>query len=235
MAFGPVRRAAACWYDPIIFDPQALVQNVQKVVQLVQQVEFAAQQVQNQLHELAHLTKGVATDVPAVVAGIQGQLDASLYSTASPAGQLDARFPADMSNVTWNQFQSDAATWTANQRQALAENRQLENQVYRDMDTTRQQVQGIVEASNAAPGETATVQAHNDLMAIASGELEAANAEGRAIPVQNRTIGAPAIRIVLRRCGTGSRSRRLGQPGATDRISRQPVPELMDYRIPNTS
>jgi P-type conjugative transfer protein TrbJ len=171
MAFGPVRRAAACWYDPIIFDPQALVQNVQKVVQLVQQVESAAQQVQNQLHELAHLTNGVAPDVPAVVAGIQGQLDASLYSTASPAGQLDARFPADMSNVTWNQFQSDAATWTANQRQALAENRQLENQVYRDMDMTRQQVQGIVEASNAASGETAAVQAHNDLMAVASGEL----------------------------------------------------------------
>lgn len=171
MAFGPVRRAAACWYDPIIFDPQALVQNVQKVVQLVQQVESAAQQVQNQLHELAHLNSGVAPDVPAVVAGIQGQLDASLYSTASPGGQLDARFPADMSNVTGNQFQSDAATWTANQRQALAENRQLENQVYRDMDTTRQQVQGIVEASNAASGETAAVQAHNDLMAVASGEL----------------------------------------------------------------
>lgn len=171
LAFGPVRRAAACWYDPIIFDPQALVQNVKKVVQLVQQVESAAQQVQNQLQELAHLGGGVAPDVPAVVAGIQGQLDASVYGTASPGAQLNARFPADMSGATWNQFQSDDATWTANQRQALAENRQLENQVYRDMDTTRQQVKGIVEASNAAPGETAAVQAHNDLLALASGEL----------------------------------------------------------------
>jgi conjugal transfer/entry exclusion protein len=39
------------------------------------------------------------------------------------------------------------------------------------MDTTRQQVLGIVNASNAAPGETAAAQAHNDLMAVASGEL----------------------------------------------------------------
>jgi P-type conjugative transfer protein TrbJ len=53
----------------------------------------------------------------------------------------------------------------------VVENRQLENQVYRDMDTTRQQVQAIVEASNSAPGETAAIQAHNDLLAVASGEL----------------------------------------------------------------
>lgn len=85
LALGPVRRAAACWYDPIIFDPQALVQNVQKVAQFVQQVEAAAQQVQNQLHDLAHLDSGVAPNVPAVMAGIQGQFDASLYSTATPA------------------------------------------------------------------------------------------------------------------------------------------------------
>jgi type IV secretion system protein TrbJ len=171
LAFGPVRRAAACWYDPIIFDPQALVQNVQKVAQFVHQVEAAAQQVQNQLRELAHLDGGVAPNVPVVVAGIQGQLDASLYGTATPASQLGTRYPADMSGVTWSQYQSDQSTWTSNERQALVENRQLQNQVYRDMDTTRQQVQRIVEASNSATGETSALQAHNDLLAVASGEL----------------------------------------------------------------
>jgi P-type conjugative transfer protein TrbJ len=171
LALGPVRRAAACWYDPIIFDPQALVQNVQKVAQFVQQVEAAAQQVQNQLHDLAHLDSGVAPNIPAVVTGIQGQIDASLYSAATPASQLDTRYPADMSNVTWAQYQSDRSTWTNNERQALVENRQLQNQVYRDMDTTRQQVQRIVEASNSASGETSALQAHNDLLAVASGEL----------------------------------------------------------------
>ena len=170
-AFGPVRRAAACWYDPIIFDPEALVQNVQKVAQFVQQVEAAAQQVQNQLHNLAHLDSGVAPDVPAVMTGIKGQFDASLYSTVTPASQLATRYPADMSNVTWAQYQADQSTWTTNERQSLVENRQLQNQVYRDMDTTRQQVQRIVEASNSASGETAALQAHNDLLAVASSEL----------------------------------------------------------------
>ena len=76
-----------------------------------------------------------------------------------------------MSNATWGQYQSDESNWTDDQRQSLAENRQLQNQVYQDMDTTTQQVQDIVDASNSASGETSAIQAHNDLLAVASGEL----------------------------------------------------------------
>ena len=171
MAFGPVRRAAACWYDPIIFDPSALVEHVQQVVQLGEQISAAIQQVQNQVRELTHLNPAVAPNDRAVVAGVQGQLDSTLYNTATPANQLDTRYPADMRNATSAQYQSDQTTWTSDERQSLAENRQLQNQVYRDMAPTRQQVQGIVEASNSASGETSAIQAHNDLLALASGEL----------------------------------------------------------------
>src|ERR1700722_4119532 len=76
-----------------------------------------------------------------------------------------------MSSVAWSEYQSDESTWTANQRQAVTENRQLQNQIYRDMDTTTQQVQNIVDGSNSASGETSAIQAHNDLLAVASGEL----------------------------------------------------------------
>ena len=171
MALGPVRHAAACWYDPIIFDPSALVEHVQQVVQLGEQISAAIRQVENQALELAHLNSHVAPDDPAIVAGVQGQLNASLYNTATPANQLDTRYPADMSNATWTQYQSDQSTWTSNERQSLVENRQLQNQVYRDMDSTLQRVHGIVEASNSASGETSAIQAHNDLLAVASGEL----------------------------------------------------------------
>lgn len=171
VAIGPVRRAMACWYDPIIFDPQALVEHVQQGIQLAQQIEAAVQQVQGQLQGLAHVDGSVAPNVPGVVAGLSAQLDTSLYQTPNPASQLGNRYPADMGGATWAQVQADQTTWTADSRQSLVENRQLENQVYRDMQTTRQQVQRIVEASNGAPGETAAVQAHNDLLAVASGEL----------------------------------------------------------------
>jgi hypothetical protein len=38
LCLGPVRRAAACWFDPIVFDPTALVAHVEQVVQLGQQI-----------------------------------------------------------------------------------------------------------------------------------------------------------------------------------------------------
>ena len=69
------------------------------------------------------------------------------------------------------QYQSDQTTWTDDQRQSLVENRQIQNQVYQDMETTTQQVQDVVDASNSASGETSAIQAHNDLLAVASGEL----------------------------------------------------------------
>jgi P-type conjugative transfer protein TrbJ len=170
-AFGPTRRAVACWFDPIIFDPSAMVEHVEQVAQLAQQVQSAAQQIANQVQELAHLDVRVTPNDAGIVAGIQAQFDTSLYHTANPSNQLDSRFPTDMTGATWTQYQSDETTWTADERQSLTENRQVENQVYQDMQTAQQQVQAIVDASNSAPGETAAVQAHNDLLSVASAEL----------------------------------------------------------------
>jgi P-type conjugative transfer protein TrbJ len=166
----PARRADAFLFD-IVLDPVALVENVLKVVDLGEQIDAVVQQVENEVKELEHLNLSAVPNIAGIVSGVEGQLESSLYSTANPASQLDTRYPADMTNATWAQYQSDESTWTDNQRQALVENRQLQNQVYQDMDTTTQQVQDIVDASNSASGETSAVQAHNDLLAVASGEL----------------------------------------------------------------
>ena len=155
----------------IVLDPIALVENVLKVVDIGEQIDAVVQQVENQVKELEHLNLSTVPNIAGIVSGVEGQLESSLYSTPNPASQLDTRYPADMTSATWAQYQSNESTWTDNQRQALVENRQLQNQVYQDMDTTAQQVQGIVDASNSASGETSAVQAHNDLLAVASGEL----------------------------------------------------------------
>jgi P-type conjugative transfer protein TrbJ len=170
MVFLTARRADAFLFD-IVLDPIALVENVLKVVDLGEQIDAVVQQVENEVKELEHLNLSAVPNIAEIVSGVEGQLQSSLYSTSNPASQLDTRYPADMTNATWAQYQSDESTWTDNQRQALVENRQLQNQVYQDMDTTTQQVQEIADASNSASGETSAVQAHNDLLAVASGEL----------------------------------------------------------------
>ncbi len=166
----PSRRANAFLFD-IVLDPVALVENVLKVVHIGEQIDAVVQQVENEVKELEHLNLSDVPNIARIVSGVEGNLESSLYSTSSPASQLDSRYPADMSNATWTQYQSDQSTWTDNQRQALVENRQVQNQIYQDMDTTTQQVKAIVDASNSASGETSAIQAHNDLLAVASGEL----------------------------------------------------------------
>lgn len=166
----PARRADAFLFD-IVIDFSALVENILKVVELGSQIDAVVQQVENEVKQLEHLNFNGTPNVSATVAGVQGQLDSSLYNTTSPASQLDTRYPADMSSVSWTQYQSDQSTWVDQQRQSLAENRQVQNQIYQDMDTTTQQVQSLVDASNSASGETSATQAHNDLLAVASAEL----------------------------------------------------------------
>jgi P-type conjugative transfer protein TrbJ len=164
------QRAHAFLFD-IVLDPVALVENILKVVELASQIDNTVQQVENEVKSLEHLNLNFTPNVQAIVSGIEGQLDSSLYNSTSPGNQLDTRYPADMSTITWSQYQSDQSTWVDQQRQSLAENRQIEDQVYQDMDNTTQQVQDIVDASNSASGETAAVQAHNDLLAVESAEL----------------------------------------------------------------
>jgi P-type conjugative transfer protein TrbJ len=166
----PSRRADAFLFD-IVLDPVALVENVLKVVDIGEQIDAVVQQVENEVKELEHLNLSDVPNIAGIISGVEGKLESSLFSTSSPASQLDSRYPADMSNATWTQYQSDQSNWTDNQRQALVENRQLQNQIYQDMDTTTQQVKTIVDASNSASGETSAIQAHNDLLAMASGEL----------------------------------------------------------------
>lgn len=165
------RPAHACWWDPIVFDPQALVQHVQQVAQAVQQVRLTADQIRNQLGALAHLDDSAAPDVRGTVAEVRSRLDDGLYETVDPAVQLRDRFPTDFTSVSADQYWTLQATWAETSRAALTENREVENEVYRQMSDTTEQVRRIVEASNAAPGETAAVQAHNDLLAVLSGEL----------------------------------------------------------------
>jgi P-type conjugative transfer protein TrbJ len=175
LAASPVRRSEALWggFDPIIFDPKAFAQHVQQVQEALRQVAALKEQVQNQLKSLADLgasAKGLI-DMKGELAGVRSQFDSAMYSVRDAGGQLAGRFPRDMGDTTPAQYHAFEETWTREYRAALEENRRLQNSVFGRMAGVRQQVGTIVEASNAASGEKAAVQAHNQLLATLSGEL----------------------------------------------------------------
>lgn len=169
MVHGGVARADC--FDPIIFDPSAMAQHVQQVAKITQQVQTAIAQVESQLKELTSLPKSVSPQVAATVDQTILPLDKSLYGMGDVTAQVQARYPTEFSGMPTSDYQNLQAQWNQQYRDALIENRSVQNRVVQSMAQTQGEITQIVQASNAAPGDLAAVQAHNDLLAVLSREL----------------------------------------------------------------
>ena len=101
---GPVREALACWYDPIIFDPQALVEHGLQLLQLQEQVSQSLEQLRLQALELTQLGANLAPDVIASLQTLDQSLQLLLYADLAPGVQLETRFPASLATTSWTDF-----------------------------------------------------------------------------------------------------------------------------------
>jgi P-type conjugative transfer protein TrbJ len=159
-------------FDPIIFDPANYAQAVQQVTQVVQQVQQAEQAVQNGLHMAASWGYTRLADIGHAVQRVAEVLDASGVYQSDPASDLADRYPTDYGAApSSDDFMSRQAAWNEAERQALVENRNVQNQVVQDSDPTASRIAGLVEASNRASGETAAAQARTEILAESSAEL----------------------------------------------------------------
>ena len=166
------RPALALFGFDVIFDPSNFAENVKQVAQLVEQIAKFKQQIENELKMLAHLRISELSGMTRAVQQVeQVLLDSGEYANPNPAGDLTSRYPTDFGNAPRDVIEHLQPAWNDTYRQALAENRQVQNQVYSDMDATGERVTALVEASNNAEGVTSAVQAHNELLAEASTEL----------------------------------------------------------------
>jgi conjugal transfer/entry exclusion protein len=166
------RPALALFGFDIIFDPSNFAENVKQVAQLVQQVAKFEQQIENELKMLAHLSISELSGMTRAVQRVeQVLLDSGEYANPNPAGDLTSRYPTDFGNAPRDVIEHLQPAWNDTYRRALAENRQVQNEVYSDMDAAGERVMALVGASNNAEGVTSAVQAHNELLAEASTEL----------------------------------------------------------------
>lgn len=164
---------------------------------------------------------------------MRGELDraGSIYRSTNPRLQLDGQFPTafDETTLAMNPTVSLREQWLTRQREALTENRRVQNVVYGDLAATRERVSGYIERSNAAPGMTAAVQANNELtatiiqqvQALQTLEITCARAEVEAeAQRQSQEEYARRLQIWLNRSGTTTEPRQ-GRAGYLVR----PVPE----------
>jgi conjugal transfer/entry exclusion protein len=171
----------------IVFDPTNFAEAVDAVEQDVQLVEQFKQQIQNQLamlqgwgySQLAGILQemGVWQQVFGKAGGGGG---GGTYASSDPGTTLNQQYPddpTDYANTTDASIQSMRAGWDQEARSVLVENRTVQDDAYQSLATTAQIVGNDLAESNAAPGQTAAVQAGNEELATLVSQIQTLQAQ----------------------------------------------------------
>jgi P-type conjugative transfer protein TrbJ len=157
-----------------VIDLKAILQAEQQVSQGLTQIQRLESQLTNQAAMLQHLE----TDITGPIAQITGQATAILqqaqgigYNAQNVAQQYASLYPTTMPGATLASTQASLATWRQNNALALQDALQMQNRIAQGQPTTSAQVASAVAASQGAAGQTAAIQASNQLLATVSAQL----------------------------------------------------------------
>ena len=164
--------AMACFFGGVVFDPSNFVEHIFEAATGLQRIARMESQLENQERMLAGLGTnawpGMAQSMQALVLQNGGR-----FASTDPAGQMAINEPLTFGNGTPDASQMNTlrAAWDQDNRAGIFQNRQLENQVVAGVPADSVQINQIVAASGHAPGLTAAIQAHNQLLANLSAQL----------------------------------------------------------------
>jgi P-type conjugative transfer protein TrbJ len=166
----------------IVFDPTNFVEAVLEVADDVEMV--------NQLYQ--EVTNGVAmvkswnfTQLPGLLQNMNAWQQVfgaagSTYSATDPGSTMNSQYPfapSSYASMTDASYQSMQSGWDQDARNALIENRTVQNQTYLNLQPTAQRIQSYVEHSNSASGATAAMQAGNEEVATLVAQIQTLQAQ----------------------------------------------------------
>ena len=179
------------WGFVIVFDPAIYAKNIQQVQQDIQMLQIMQQQLQQEEMMLASLNIDLFPQLNASMNQLQAIIEQPAYLAANVQAAISADYPLEYASLSNTQVLSLQQQWQQNQRSALIENRQIQNQIVTEMPATSSQVGQLVAASNSAPGATSALQAGNQIVATLAGqlqELEALEASNQRTYAQKQAI-----------------------------------------------
>lgn len=157
-----------------VFDPAAVAQAIKQVSQGLQQI----QALENQLQQQAQMLQRLGLDVTAPLRQIASEATGLLkqaqglgYSAAQISQSFAQDYPEILAGMSPADLARKLAAWTQASRQTLQEAMQVQNQIAQAQPATAQAVGAAVDASQTAAGQTAAVQATNQLLAALSTQL----------------------------------------------------------------
>lgn len=157
-----------------VYDPAAVAQMVKQVSQGLQQI----QALQQQLASAQKMLQSLGLDVTGPLKEIAGQATALLrqaqglgYTAADISRDYADLYGADLSGLTPTALAAKLAAWSRASDQTLKDALGVQNQIVQAQDATSGAVSGAVAASQAAQGQTAAIQATNQLLSALSTQL----------------------------------------------------------------
>ena len=173
--FTPPRAQAQIFPGVTVNDPAAIAQMISQVINSLRQIEQLQSQITNQVTMLQKL----GTDVTQPLAQISQQATQLLqqaqaigYNSQNIGQQFQQLYPSNLSGSSLQQILQRYGSWQDNSRLTIQDSMRLQNQLVRDQPTTRNAVTSAVAASQSAAGQTAAIQATNQLLAALSGQLQ---------------------------------------------------------------
>lgn len=155
--------------NDIVFDPTNFGANVEQVLQNIEILARLNEQIRNQLRMLENWGFTQLGQLLASMQHVRGALD--------EAGPLDVDhrypiLPRAYSERDYEAMRQLERHWLEAQRTALVHAETLQNRIVTEMPATQSRVAEYVQRANAAPGQTAVLQATNETLATLVGQLQ---------------------------------------------------------------
>jgi P-type conjugative transfer protein TrbJ len=136
------------------------------------------QRLESQLTNQAQMLQKMQTDVTGPIAQITGQATQILqraqgigYGAQNVAQQFSNLYPGTMPGASLTTTQASLAQWRQQNSLTLQQALQMQNQIAQGQPITSSQVAQAVTASQGAAGQTAAIQATNQLLATVTAQL----------------------------------------------------------------
>lgn len=158
----------------VVNDPAAIAQAIKQVQQGLQQIQALKDQLAQQARMVQSLgadVTGPLRDITAQATGLLRQAQGLGYGATDISRDFAALYPGDLAGLSPKDLAARLAAWTQNSRQTLQEAMQVQNQIAQAQPATAAAVAGAVTASQNAAGQTAAVQATNQLLSALSTQL----------------------------------------------------------------
>ncbi len=157
-----------------VIDVKAILQAEQQVSQGLTQIQRLESQLAAQAQMLQHLETDVTGPLATITSqatGLLQQAEGLGYNGQAVAQQFQALYPSSMSGSSFAATQAAIANWRQASSQTLQQALATQNQIVQAQPATASAVGGAVAASQGAAGQTAAIQATNQLLAAVSTQL----------------------------------------------------------------